>query len=158
MRSRRPGCRCAALFTDLGVVATTPANAPGVTRTLLTRIAAGRPDVIVAELGDGLLGAYGVGAILADAEIRSAFTAVVLAANDPVAAWGGVRLLAQDFGIVPAAVTGPATDNLAGTQIIEQTLGVPAANARTQSERLARLVSDRLGRVPAAASTEEVRS
>ncbi len=139
------GARWTALFTDLGVVATTAANAPGVTRTLITQLAAGRPDVIVAELGDGLLGAYGVDAILADPEIRGAFSAVVLAANDPVAAWGGVRLLADDFGIRPAAVTGPATDNLAGTRILEQTLRVPSANARTDGERLARLVLDALG-------------
>jgi hypothetical protein len=139
------GARSTALFTDLGVVATTAANAPGVTRTLITQLAAGRPDVIVAELGDGLLGAYGVDAILADPEIRAAFTAVVLAANDPVAAWGGVRLLADDFGIRPAVVTGPATDNLVGTRILEQTLRVPSANARTDGERLARLVLEALG-------------
>ena len=142
------GARTTALFTDLGVVATTPANAPGVTRTLITRLAAGRPDVIVAELGDGLLGAYGVAAILGDPEIRAAFTAVVLAANDPVAAWGGVRLLADEFGIRPAAVTGPATDNLAGTRILEETLHVAAANARTDGERLAQCVLDALGLRP----------
>jgi hypothetical protein len=134
------GARTTALFTDLGVVATTPANAPGVTRTLISQLAAGRPDVIVAELGDGLLGAYGVAAILGDPEIRAAFSAVVLAANDPVAAWGGVRLLEDQFGIRPAAVTGPATDNLAGTRILEETLHVPAANARTDGEKLARIV------------------
>lgn len=147
------GARTTALFTDLGVVATTPANAPGLTRTLLTRIAAGRPQVIVAELGDGLLGAYGVAAILADREIRAAFTAVVLAANDPVAAWGGVRLLADEYGIRPAAVTGPATDNLVGTRMIEESLLLPAANARTDGERLARLVLAALG-LPAAAPGE----
>jgi hypothetical protein len=151
------GARTTALFTDLGVVATTAANAPGVTRTLLTRLAAGRPDVIVAELGDGLLGAYGVDAILCDGEIRAAFTAVVLAANDPVAAWGGVRLLGDRYAIVPAAVTGPATDNLAGTRILEETLHVPAANARTDGERLAALVRSSLGLpVPAAERFEVV--
>ncbi len=139
------GARATALFTDLGVVSTTPANAPAVTRMLVSRLAAARPDVIVAELGDGLLGAYGVAAILDDAEIRAAFTAVVLAANDPVAAWGGVRMLRERFGIEPAAVTGPATDNLAGTQIIEEALGVPALNARTDGERLAARVREKLG-------------
>ena len=124
------GARTTAIFTDLGVVTTTAANAASVTRTLLTRLAANRPDAIVAELGDGLLGAYGVAAILEDEKIRKAFTAVVLAANDPVAAWGGVRMLRERFGIEPAAVTGPATDNLAGTRIIEEQLGVPAINAR----------------------------
>ena len=64
---------------------------------------------------------------------------MVLAANDPVAAWGGVRLLADNFGVAPVAVTGPATDNLAGTRILEETLDVAAVNARTDGERLAAL-------------------
>jgi hypothetical protein len=147
------GARTTSTFTDLGVVTTTAANAPAVTRTLLSRLAAGRPDLIIAELGDGLLGAYGVDAILADPEIRAAFGAVVLAANDPVAAWGGVRMLRERFGIEPAAVTGPATDNLAGTRIIEETMGLPAVNARSAGERLAEVVRERLGmerREPAA--------
>jgi hypothetical protein len=150
------GARTTAIFTDLGVVTTTPANAPAVARTLLARLAAGRPDLIVAELGDGLLGAYGVAAILADPEIRAAFGAVVLAANDPVAAWGGVRMLREQFGIEPAAVTGPASDNLAGTRIIEETLGLPAVNARSAGERLAAVVRERLGsslRAPLGAAT-----
>jgi hypothetical protein len=143
------GARATALFTDLGVVSTGPGNAPAIARTLLTRLASKRPDTkpdaIVAELGDGLLGAYGVAAILDDEPVRAAFSAVVLAANDPVAAWGGVRMLAERFGIAPVAITGPATDNLAGTRILEETLGIPAINARTDGERLAALVAERLG-------------
>jgi hypothetical protein len=86
-----------------------------------------------------------VDAILADAEIRASLTSVVLAANDPVAAWGGVRMLRERFGIEPAAVTGPATDNLAGTRIIEEQLGVPAINARLHGARLAARVRESLG-------------
>ncbi|HEX6864974.1 MAG TPA: hypothetical protein VF414_19240 [Thermoanaerobaculia bacterium] len=146
------GARTTAIFTDLGVVTTTAANAASVTRTLLTRLAANRPDAIVAELGDGLLGAYGVAAILEDEKIRKAFTAVVLAANDPVAAWGGVRMLRERFGIEPAAVTGPATDNLAGTQIIEEQLGVPAINARLDAARLTARIRERI-QVPVGVGT-----
>ena len=133
-----------AIFTDLGIVTTTEVNAAAVTRTLLSRLAADKPDAIVAELGDGLLGAYGVASILEDPGIRAAFSAVVLAANDPVAAWGGVRMLRERFGIEPVAVTGPATDNLAGTRIIEEQLGVPAINARTDGARLAAAVKAKL--------------
>jgi hypothetical protein len=147
------GARTTGIFTDLGVVSTTAANAAPVARTLLTRLAADRPDAIIAELGDGLLGAYGVDAILADPQIRAALTTVVLAANDPVAAWGGVRMLRERFGIEPVAVTGPATDNLAGTRIIERQLGVPAINARLDGARLSDLVRERLG---LAAQTKEV--
>jgi hypothetical protein len=132
------------IFTDFGVVTTTAGNGPRLTRALLTRLAATGPDVIVFELGDGLLGAYGVEAILLDAEIREALTATVLCANDPVAAWGGVHLLRERFGIEPAAVTGRATDNLVGVDMIRDQLGVPAANALTHQSALAGIVMARL--------------
>ena len=117
------------IFSDLGIVTTTAENGPSLTRALLTTLAARRPDVIVLELGDGLLGAYGVEAILSDASIRDAFTAVVLCANDPVAAWGGARILREQFDIEPAVVTGPATDNAVGVDQISERLELTAINA-----------------------------
>ena len=117
------------IFSDLGIVTTTAENGPALTRTLLTSLAGERPDVIVLELGDGLLGAYGVEAILSDAAIRAAMTAVVLCANDPVAAWGGAKILREQFGIEPAVVSGPATDNAVGIDQISERLGLPAINA-----------------------------
>ena len=50
------GARRSAIFTDLGVVTTTKANGPALTRTMLTELSAGKPDAIVFELGDGILG------------------------------------------------------------------------------------------------------
>jgi hypothetical protein len=123
------GARRTMIFTDLGIVTTTAKCGPALTRTMLTEMAGGQPDVIVFELGDGLLGTYGVEAILRDADIKAALTAVVLSANDPVAAWGGVKLLRERFGIEPCAVTGPATDNQVGVQIIREQMGVEACNA-----------------------------
>src|ERR1022692_3675784 len=123
------GARRTMIFTDHGIVTTTAKCGPALTRTMLTEMAAGQPDVIVFELGDGLLGTYGVEAILRDPDIKKALTAVVLSANDPVAAWGGVKLLRERFEIEPAAVTGPATDNQVGVQIIEEQMGVAAFNA-----------------------------
>jgi hypothetical protein len=130
------GARRSMIFTDLGVVTTTPKTGPALTRTLLTEMASGKPDVIVFELGDGILGAYGVEAILASEDIRKSINAVVLSANDPVAAWGGVRLLKEKFGITPAAVTGPSTDNAVGVDIILAQTGVPAFNALTSGAAL----------------------
>src|ERR1700728_163394 len=123
------GARRTMIFTDLGIVTTTERCGPALTRTMLNEMAAGAPDVIVFELGDGLLGTYGVESILREPDIKAALTAVVLSANDPVAAWGGVKLLRERFGIEPAVVTGPATDNLVGVEIIRQQLGVEAFNA-----------------------------
>jgi hypothetical protein len=130
------GARRTAIFTDFGVVTTTAKNGPALTRTMLTEMAAGKPDVIVFELGDGILGAYGVEAILDAPDIRKALTSVVLSANDPVAAWGGVKLLRERFEVEPAVVTGPATDNSVGVDIIREQLGVPAFNAMTNGAAL----------------------
>jgi hypothetical protein len=78
----------------------------------------------VFELGDGILGRIRRGGH-PDALTSAALTAVVLSANDPVAAWGGVKLLRERFKIEPAVVTGPATDNSVGVDIIRDQLGVP---------------------------------
>ena len=123
------GARKSMIFTDLGVVTTSPRTGPALTRTMLTELAAGKPDAIVFELGDGLLGTYGVDAILNGEDIRRAITGLVLSANDPVAAWGGVQLLRERFKVEPCMVTGPSTDNQVGVDIIEQQLKVPACNA-----------------------------
>src|SRR5580693_6565858 len=139
------GARRALIFTDLGVVTTTRANGPALTRTMLTDLAAGKPDVIVFELGDGILGTYGVDAILECADIRVALRAVLLSANDPVAAWGGVKLLRERFGIEPCLVTGPATDNQVGVEIITSQLGVPACNALSNGAALGDRVIEALG-------------
>jgi hypothetical protein len=130
------GARNSLIFTDMGIVTTTRANGPALTRSMLTELAAHKPDVIVFELGDGLLGAYGVDAILECPDIRAALTGVVLSANDPVAAWGGVTLLRDRFGIDPCVVTGPSTDNAVGVQIIEQQMKVAAFNALGQGAAL----------------------
>lgn len=132
------------IFTDFGVVTTQRANAPALTRGMLSALAASEPDVVVLELGDGLMGDYGVDAILESEDIRQAFTAVVLAANDPVGAWGGHRQLAERFGLETTVVTGPATDNVAGTDLIRERMGVAAFNARTRSTELARHVLERI--------------
>jgi hypothetical protein len=47
------GARQTLIFTDMGVVTTTPDIAPRVARTILTHLAAENPDVMVLELGDG---------------------------------------------------------------------------------------------------------
>jgi len=138
------------IFSDLGVVTTTAENGPALTRSLLSGLARLEPDVIVLELGDGLLGAYGVEAILSDELIRDAFTAVILCANDPVSAWGGARILRDSFSIEPAVVTGPATDNAVGVDQIAERLSIPAINALSHGVALGDFVADLLNNREAA--------
>ena len=148
------GARKTLIFTDFGVVTSTRESAPPCARSLLNELARDRPDVIVLELGDGLLGLYGVDAILDDATMRASFRAVVLAASDPVAAWGGVRLLQERHFLGTTVVTGPATDNMAGSRLVEAQTNVPARNARTEASALADVALANLS-LPQRVSVEE---
>ena len=117
---------------------------------MIARLREHRPDVIVLEMGDGLLGLYGVDAVLADPGVRACFRAVVLAASDPVAAWGGVRLLRERHDLATTVVTGPATDNAVGVVLVEDQTGVPARNARSDLDGLTEIVLRQLPVSPAA--------
>ena len=139
------GARNTAIFTDFGVVSTGPGNAPDLARTMLHRLAAERPDAIVFELGDGILGAYGVEAILRDDAVRANISCLLLCASDPVAAWGGARLLEEEFGMSPAFITGPATDNKVGLDIIRERTGVEGVNAVTHGATLGDAVAACIG-------------
>ena len=77
--------------------------------------------------------------------IKKALTAVVLSANDPVAAWGGVKLLRERFGIEPSVVTGPATDNQVGVEIIREQMNVEAFNAISNPAALGDHIITHLG-------------
>lgn len=138
------GASITMIFSDLGVVTTTAENGPALTRSLLNTLSAERPDVIIVELGDGLLGAYGVEAILSDDAIRDALTSVVLCANDPVAAWGGTKILREQFDIEPTLVTGPATDNAVGIDQIAERLSLQGINALSNGTALGDAVADAL--------------
>ena len=124
-------------FVDLGVVTTGRKDAVPVTRALIRRLASQGPDVIVLELGDGILGTYGVAEILSDEAIRSTLCSTILCATDPVSSWGGVKLLQERFGITPDCITGPVSDNSGGTAAVREEFGVVAHNARREGEALA---------------------
>jgi len=137
------GAFAACTFVDAGLPSTAGVDVVPFARGCIAAMAAAGPDLIVVELGDGLLGRYGVDAILQDPEIQVCSGALVFAANDPVAAWGGVQWLASN-GWRPVAITGPATDNSAGSTRIEELCEVPAINARKHPSELADLVLDHL--------------
>jgi hypothetical protein len=136
------GARNTSIFTDFGVVTTTAKNGPAVTRRMLSKLCAQKPDVVVFELGDGLLGAYGVDAILHDKEIAASLSCLGLCANDPVGATGGIDILKTEFGLKVDVVTGPATDNEVGRNIIRNRLNVQAINAITNGVELGDAIAE----------------
>ena len=130
------GAQVAVSFSDAGVVTTTPDNAVRVARQLFAHLVERGAQVVVAELGDGILGEYGVAQILSDAELKKQAAAIVLCANDPVGSWGAQRVMKERFDLPIDVVSGPTTDNAVGTSYIKQQLGLEAINARTHAREL----------------------
>jgi hypothetical protein len=104
-------------------------------RAILAELAAKKPEVIVIELGDGILGDYHVGSFFEHPDLVAATKAVVMCANDLVAAWGAQKLMEQ-WKIPITVVSGPVTDNQTGTDYIAEQLKLPAANAKTDGRAL----------------------
>jgi hypothetical protein len=127
-------------FLDMGLPSTVGVkNIAGIARTLLAELASDKPDVIVAELGDGIIGYYGVNEILKDQEILARAKAHVMCANDLVGAWGAVELM-KSWGIEIDVLAGPATDNEVGEGYAAKELRLPAANSRHDANKLADIV------------------
>ena len=131
-------------FVECGLPSTVNAkDLGGVTRSVVTALDATNPDVILLELGDGIIGGYNTQSVLDDPQVRDRTACRVLCANDLVGAWGAVTYL-EHHGHRPDIMSGPVTDNAVGTNYIERELEMRAANARTQPMVLATLVADAL--------------
>lgn len=97
-------------------------------KAVIAYLAEGQPELILLELGDGLVGDYGVIDVLMDSEIRQTIRVHAFCANDLAGAWGGHRYLSEHgFGI--DLFSGPVTDNLVGIEYLEAEFRVPAINA-----------------------------
>jgi hypothetical protein len=148
------GAVAALTFNDAGAASTHAGMTVAVAKGIFNRLAAdprARPDVIVAELGDGILGEYGVQDILRDAELMRVGAAHVLCAPDPVGCWGVAELYAREYRLPITVLSGPATDNDVGSDYIRAQLGLPAHNALRDAPRLVALVDDALRARAAAA-------
>ncbi|MGH7572141.1 MAG: hypothetical protein ACREMK_09900 [Gemmatimonadota bacterium] len=124
------GAIAALTFNDAGRATTRGDEAVPIARGILNRLAGAGPDIIVAELGDGILGDYGVQEVLADPGLMTLGTAHVLCAADPVGCWGAAEIFRREYGLSIAVVSGPVTDNQVGRAFVRDTLGLPAHNAR----------------------------
>jgi len=130
-------------FCDAGFPSTDGIDTAPIAKGCIRALHASKPDLILIELGDGLLGSYGVKDILEDPEIRALRGTLIIAATDPVAAWGGTQLLSQN-GWRPSVITGPATDNSSGVDRIEELCPLRAINARKDPAVFAKIVLDSL--------------
>jgi hypothetical protein len=139
------GAACALSFSDAGLPSTTHTDNCVVpaAKGILAALSDCRPDAIIVEFGDGIMGHYGVDLLLKDKDLMQHVAAHILCANDLVAAWGGLRFLG-DLGLQVDCVSGPATDNSAGVDYIQQRFGMTAANGRNDATRLADIVEAKI--------------
>ena len=139
------GAIATASFLDCGLPSTVGAgDLSPVAKAVIASLNESAPDMIVIELGDGILGGYAVDSIFEDAELRAATAAIVFCASDYVGAWGGIELFKRR-GIEIDVVAGSVTDSQMGEDYIEQEFKVPAGNARRDGARLFNIVQSKLG-------------
>jgi hypothetical protein len=138
------GAIITASFLDCGLPSTVDAGdlAP-VAKAIIARLNETNPDLIVIEMGDGILGGYSVETIFDDRELREATAALVFCASDYVGAWGGLELLRRR-GIEIDLIAGSVTDSQMGQDYIEREFGVPAANAKRNGQVLFERIRSKL--------------
>jgi hypothetical protein len=134
------GAVTTASFLDCGLPSTVDvADLAPAAKAILARLNEANPDLIVIELGDGILGGYSVDTVFADLELIDATAAIVFCASDYVGAWGGIELLRRR-GVEVDVISGSVTDSKMGEDYITTQFDVPAANARREGSALFELV------------------
>jgi len=138
------GALATASFLDCGLPSTVGVGelAP-VAKAIIKQLNESAPDLIVIELGDGILGGYAVDSVFDDEELRAATAALVFCASDYVGAWGGIELFRRR-GLDVDLIAGSVTDSQMGEDFIELEFGVAAGNARRDGNRLFEIVKGKL--------------
>ncbi len=118
-------------FLDVGLTSTI--NQDGVvvsaSNTILNSLSKEDPDIIIVELGDGVVGWYGVDRLLQNREFIKTVIFVIGCANDLVGAVGLQGVL-QKVELKIDFFAGPVTNNSAGTDYLEQFLQIPGQDLR----------------------------
>jgi hypothetical protein len=136
-RMQDHGATAVSTFTDAGIACTVEDAITPIAKGVIDHLNATNDlDVIVAEMGDGFVGYYGVDDLLTDMELQSFIESHVVAATDLAGAWAAEQTFRERYHADITAITGPVTDNDVGRRYIKQRLGVTALNALQQSGAL----------------------
>ncbi len=129
-----------ASFLDCGLPSTVDCgNLAPVAKAILNHLNTFEPDLIVVELGDGIVGGYAVDSVLQDFEIKSAISSFVFCASDYVGVIGGITVL-RNLGIEIDVIAGSVTDSQMGEDFVQNEYGLNAGNARRNGLRLFELM------------------
>jgi hypothetical protein len=141
-RMQDHGATAVSTFTDAGIACTVEDAITPIAKGVIHHLNETNDlDVIVAEMGDGFVGYYGVDDLLTDMELQSFIESHVVAAADLAGAWAAEQTFRERYHADITAITGPVTDNDVGRRYIKQRLGVTALNALQQSGALVEKVT-----------------
>lgn len=118
-------------FVDAGITSTANIDDEtmiDVARGAIDYLSQSQPDAIMIEFGDGLMGRYGVNAILQTPEIQKNVRLHIGCASDPVGAIGLARGC-KEIGLPIDVMSGPVTDNIVGKTIVKEELDILVYNA-----------------------------
>lgn len=118
-------------FVDCGITSTANIDREtmvSMAKGAITHLSKSKPDAIIIEFGDGVMGKYGVRYILEDAEIQNNVRLHVGCAGDPIAATK-LAELCEEIGLPLDVMSGPVTDNEVGKGIIQEQMNVLTYNA-----------------------------
>ncbi len=123
-------------FLDFGYPSTVfSGDVPLIAKGAIRELARLDPGVIIIELGDGILGDYGVIEFFKDREIIDAIACNIVCALDPVGAWGISKIM-ESNRIPVHLVSGPVTDTIVGIDYIHRSLKLEGLNAFYQKREL----------------------
>lgn len=130
------GAIATASFLDCGLPSTVDhADLPSVAKGILNHLNTFEPDLIVVELGDGIVGGYSVDEVLKDLEFKRAISSFVFCASDYVGVVGGISVL-KELDIDIDVIAGSVTDSQMGEDFVTDRFGIAAGNARRDGNRL----------------------
>jgi hypothetical protein len=152
------GAIATASFLDCGLPSTVDAgDLSPVAKAILNHLNTFEPDLIVVELGDGIVGGYAVDSVLQDLEIKSATSAFVFCASDYVGVIGGMAVL-KNLGIEIDVIAGSVTDSQMGEDFVQNQFGISAGNARRNGLRLFNIVQKGMNKISGISSADKLKN
>lgn len=140
------GAVATASFLDCGLPSTVDrGDLSPIAKGILNHLNSFDPDLIVVELGDGIVGGYAVDSVLTDEQVKAAISSLVFCASDYVGVIGGIGVL-KKFDLDIDVIAGSVTDSQMGEDFVRENFGLEAGNARRDGRRLFSLLEPHLSK------------
>ena len=132
-------------FLDAGLPSTCGSKEDAIQSTymLLNKLAEHKPDLVILEFGDGLMGKYHVQDILLDKNINKNIKVHINASSD-ICAVNTCINLSVEMGIPLDLITGPVANNDEGVQTISSQFSVLAESNQNDIPKTIKLIKDKL--------------